>query len=78
AQVEIVFGPGRHQPSDSIFLYFLDPDRMTLEYSFGMEEFPETNARGPRILEPRPETLDSWGSVPAPAFGKVGLIEAQS
>jgi 2,3-dihydroxy-p-cumate/2,3-dihydroxybenzoate 3,4-dioxygenase len=40
-QVPIVFGPGRHPPSGSVFLYFLEPDGMTLEYSFGMEEFPE-------------------------------------
>ena len=33
----IVFGPGRHPPSESSFFYFLDPDGMTLEYSFGME-----------------------------------------
>jgi len=73
--VEIVFGPGRHQPSESIFLYWLDPDRMTVEYSFGMETFPETNAREARLLEPVPGTLDTWGSVPAPAFGKIGVIE---
>ncbi len=36
-----MFGPGRHPPSESVFLYFLDPDGLTLEYSFGMEEFPE-------------------------------------
>jgi len=76
AQVEVVFGPGRHQPSESIFLYFLDPDRMTVEFSFGMEEFPEIGAREPRMLEPRPEALDTWGSLPAPAFAKVGDIEA--
>jgi 2,3-dihydroxy-p-cumate/2,3-dihydroxybenzoate 3,4-dioxygenase len=75
AQVEIVFGPGRHQPSESIFLYFLDPDRMTVEFSYGMEEFPEERPREPRMLEPRPEALDTWGSVPAPAFAKVGEIE---
>jgi 2,3-dihydroxy-p-cumate/2,3-dihydroxybenzoate 3,4-dioxygenase len=75
AGVEIVFGPGRHQPSESIFLYFLDPDRMTVEYSFGMECFSEQAAREPRMLEPRPEALDLWGSVPAPAFGKIGRIE---
>jgi 2,3-dihydroxy-p-cumate/2,3-dihydroxybenzoate 3,4-dioxygenase len=73
---EIVFGPGRHLPSGSIFLYFLDPDRMTLEYSYGMEEFPAIGARQPRMLEPVPETLDEWGSVPGPGFGKVGRIEA--
>ena len=75
SDVEIVFGPGRHQPSESIFLYFLDPDRMTVEYSFGMETFPEQGAREARLLEPVPATLDSWGSVPTPAFGKVGIIE---
>ncbi len=72
---EIVFGPGRHQPSESIFLYFLDPDRMTVEYSFGMETFPEQGAREARLLEPAPGTLDIWGSVPTPSFGKVGEIE---
>ncbi|WP_295682906.1 VOC family protein [uncultured Nevskia sp.] len=75
ANVEIVFGPGRHQPSESIFLYFLDPDGMTVEYSFGMECFPEDGAREARLLEPAPKTLDTWGSVPTPAFGKIGQIE---
>ncbi len=78
SQVEIVFGPGRHQPSTSIFLYFLDPDRMTVEYSFGMEEIPEVDPRQPRMLETRPEALDTWGSVPSPAFAKVGAIEVGS
>ncbi|GAC1623305.1 MAG: VOC family protein [Nevskia sp.] len=78
AGVEIVFGPGRHQPSESIFLYFLDPDGMTVEYSYGMETFPETGAREARLLEPVPKTLDTWGSVPAPAFGQVGVIEQES
>lgn len=78
ADVDIVFGPGRHLPSESIFLYFLDPDRMTLEYSFGMETFPEEKAREARLLEPVPGTLDSWGSVPTPDFGKIGEIEQAS
>lgn len=78
SQVDIVFGPGRHQPSGSIFLYFLEPDRMTLEYSFGMEKFPAAGAREPRMLEPVPETLDQWGSVPAPEFAKVGRFETAS
>ena len=75
AEVPIVFGPGRHKPSGSIFLYFLDPDGMTVEFSFGMEEFPEKGAREPRMLEAHPSALDTWGSVPKPAFGKVGKIE---
>ena len=44
--VPIVHGPGRHPTSGSIFLYFLDPDGITLEYSFGMEEIPRS--RRPR------------------------------
>jgi 2,3-dihydroxy-p-cumate/2,3-dihydroxybenzoate 3,4-dioxygenase len=74
ADVPIVFGPGRHLPSTSIFLYFLDPDGMSAEYSFGMEEFPEQDARAPRELEPKPEVLDTWGSIADPRFGKTGAI----
>lgn len=73
--VPVVFGPGRHKPSGSIFLYFLDPDGMTLEYSFGMEEFPEKGAREPRMLEAHPLALDIWGGVPKPEFARVGAIE---
>lgn len=60
--VPIVFGPGRHPPSGSVFLYFLDPDGLTLEYSYGMEEFPDFEAREPRVLPAVPESLDTWGA----------------
>jgi 2,3-dihydroxy-p-cumate/2,3-dihydroxybenzoate 3,4-dioxygenase len=76
AEVPIVFGPGRHLPSGSIFLYFLDPDEMTAEYSFGMEEFGEHDARDPRDLDPTPETLDTWGSLPHIRFARKGAILA--
>ena len=76
ADVPIVFGPGRHLPSTSIFIYFLDPDGMTVEYSFGMEEFGEEDARPPRELERKPEVLDTWGSFADPRFGKIGAIVA--
>jgi 2,3-dihydroxy-p-cumate/2,3-dihydroxybenzoate 3,4-dioxygenase len=73
-QVEIVYGPGRHDISNSIFIYFLDPDGITNEYSFGMEEFAEIDARPPRILPLRPEILDCWGGFPKEKFGKVGKV----
>jgi 2,3-dihydroxy-p-cumate/2,3-dihydroxybenzoate 3,4-dioxygenase len=73
--VLIVYGPGRHPPSGSIFLYFLDPDAITLEYSFGMEEFPENDAREPRLLLPVPESIDTWGSARDPRFAAVGEME---
>jgi 2,3-dihydroxy-p-cumate/2,3-dihydroxybenzoate 3,4-dioxygenase len=62
ADAPVVFGPGRHPASDSVFLYFLDPDGLTMEYSFGMEAFSETCAREPRRLPLAPEWLDYWGS----------------
>lgn len=63
---DVVFGPGRHPASDSVFLYFLDPDGLTMEYSFGMEAFPETFPRAPRRIEPSPLSLDYWGSTRNP------------
>ncbi len=77
AGVKIAFGIGRHPPSGSVFLYFYDPDGLTLEYSFGMEEFPEVGAREPRMLEPVPESLDTWGAVPDAQFGRNGVIDIQ-
>jgi len=71
----IVFGPGRHPPSDSIFLYFLDPDGITLEYSFGMEEFPEAEPRPARDMPKGLDSIDYWGAVPQPGFGATGTIE---
>ena len=62
AGVPIVYGPGRHPPSGSVFLYFLEPDGLTLEYSFGMEEFPDADARKPRLFEPIRESYDFWSS----------------
>jgi 2,3-dihydroxy-p-cumate/2,3-dihydroxybenzoate 3,4-dioxygenase len=75
ANVPISFGPGRHVASTSIFLYFDDPDGMTLEYSFGMETFAEVGPRPPRHLEPKLETVDEWGGIPVPGYASVGLIE---
>ncbi|MDX3906505.1 MAG: VOC family protein [Pigmentiphaga sp.] len=76
AGVPVVYGPGRHPPSGSMFYYFLDPDGMTVEYSFGMEEFPEQGARPLRVLAPGPESLDFWGSRIDPRKSAVGEIES--
>ncbi|MHC0054667.1 VOC family protein [Actibacterium sp. D379-3] len=73
--VPIVFGPGRHPASGSVFLYFLDPDGLTCEYSFGMEEFSEDFARAPRRLTRRPQAADSWAAPLDPRMGKIGKIE---
>ena len=72
--VPVVFGPGHHPASESNFLYFLDPDGITWEYTFGMEQFPEENAREARYLELG--NGDSWGNVMDPRMGKVGRVLA--
>lgn len=73
--IPIVYGPGKHPPSESVFLYFLDPDGLTLEYSYGMEEFPEVAAREPRLMPAGLDSFDYWGGLPEPTFAKVGEIE---
>ena len=73
--VEVVGGPGRHPTSDSIFLYFLDPDGLTVEYSFGMEEFAEEAPREHRVFPPVPESADTWGGGRDPRHGALGDIE---
>jgi 2,3-dihydroxy-p-cumate/2,3-dihydroxybenzoate 3,4-dioxygenase len=75
-EVPIVYGPGRHPASQSVFLYFLDPDAITLEYSFGMEEFLDIGARVARVLPPKPESVDMWGSLPDPRMGATGEMDA--
>lgn len=73
--VPVVRGPGRHPPSGSMFLYVLDPDGLTVEYSFGMEEFPEANPRKPRLLPPGGESGDFWNCPTDPRAGATGEIE---
>lgn len=73
--VQVVRGPGRHPPSGSMFYYFLDPDGLTVEYSFGMEEFDEHAPRKPRLLELAPESTDYWGAPNDARMAAGGEIE---
>jgi 2,3-dihydroxy-p-cumate/2,3-dihydroxybenzoate 3,4-dioxygenase len=74
--VPVVWGPGKHPASNSVFLYFLEPDGVTLEYSFGMEEFDEPGARPARNMPPGPDSIDIWGSFRDPRMGETGPLEA--
>ena len=74
AGVPVVYGPGRHPQSGSIFFYFLDPDGLTIEYSQGMEEFPEDNPREPRRFVLEGGSLDYWDGKPKPGFTEVGAV----
>lgn len=73
--VPIMKGIGRHPASGSVFLYFLDPDGLTLEYSYGMEEFPEEDARLARVLPLAPESVDIWLGPVDPRYAKIGEVE---
>lgn len=58
--VEIEQGPGRHPQSTAIFLYFLGPEGVTFEYSFGVRRIEDANWR-PRTFDPdEPGSIDMW------------------
>jgi 2,3-dihydroxy-p-cumate/2,3-dihydroxybenzoate 3,4-dioxygenase len=74
----IASGPGTHAPSRSRFLYFYDPDGLTLEMSTGTERFEEGRERAPRVLPDRPESF-ALGDVRRDArMYTVGEIEVSS
>lgn len=75
AGIPIVYGPGRHPASNSVFLYFLDPDGITCEYSFGMEQFPEGFERPPRNIPLTKNAGDYWGAPKDSRMGTTGVIE---
>jgi 2,3-dihydroxy-p-cumate/2,3-dihydroxybenzoate 3,4-dioxygenase len=73
--VPVMCGPGRHAPSSSEFLYFLDPDGLTIECSHGMERFSEEGPRMPRVLPPVIESFDLQANRRDPRMHAVGEIE---
>ena len=66
---------GTHPPSGNTFLFFLDPDGLSLEYGHGMELFPERGARDARVFPPKPESFDSTGAQRDDRTASVGAIE---
>ena len=66
---------GFHPPSGNTFLFFLDPDGLSLEFGHGMEMFPESGARAHRVFPPKPESFDSSGSARDPRMAAAGGIE---
>jgi 2,3-dihydroxy-p-cumate/2,3-dihydroxybenzoate 3,4-dioxygenase len=73
--VPVMCGPGRHAPSGSEFLYFLDPDGLTIECSHGMERFSEAAPRMPRVLPPVMESFDVQANPRDARMHAVGEIE---
>lgn len=73
--VTIASGPGTHTPSGNQFLYFFDPDGLTLEISTVNERFEEGRERPARILPDRPESFATGKVERHPGMGTVGEIE---
>ena len=67
---------GFHPPSGNTFLFFLDPDGLSLEFGHGMEMFPESGARAHRVFPPKPESFDSSGSARDARMAAAGVIES--
>lgn len=59
--VEIELGPGRHPQSGAIFLYFLGPEGLTYEYSYGVRQITDEAAWTPRFFDPAERgSIDMW------------------
>jgi len=59
--VEIEMGPGRHPQSGAVFLYFLGPEGLTYEYSYGVRRITDEAAWRPRFFDPsEPGSIDMW------------------
>jgi 2,3-dihydroxy-p-cumate/2,3-dihydroxybenzoate 3,4-dioxygenase len=76
AGVRIASGPGIHAPSGSRFLYFYDPDGLTLELATLTERFVEGRERPARVLPDRPESFAIDNVRRDPAMFTVGEMQA--
>jgi 2,3-dihydroxy-p-cumate/2,3-dihydroxybenzoate 3,4-dioxygenase len=74
AGVRIASGPGIHAPSGNRFLYFYDPDGLTLELATLNERFVEGRERAPRVLPDRPESFAVGDIARDPAMYTVGEL----
>ncbi|ORB38360.1 VOC family protein [Mycobacterium paraseoulense] len=59
--VRILHGPGRHPTSTAIFVYFVGPDNLTYEYSFGVRRIEDDAAWRPRTFNLEEDgSIDMW------------------
>ncbi|MEJ2884993.1 VOC family protein [Actinomycetospora aeridis] len=59
--VVIEMGPGRHPQSGAVFLYFLGPEGLTYEYSYGVRRITDEAAWRPRYFDPAERgSIDMW------------------
>jgi catechol 2,3-dioxygenase-like lactoylglutathione lyase family enzyme len=58
---EKVWGPGRHQAGDNVFMYFLDPHGNGHEYTYGIQTLDEDTWHPTAYDISQPENQDQWG-----------------
>jgi len=70
--VPVEFGPGRHGPGHSIFLYFLDPWSIRWEFLCELERIDDETGHRPKFWhqERRANTVNLWGPSPPETFLK--------
>ena len=65
----LTWGPGRHAPSNNLFMYFRDPDRNTVEFMTAIAQIWDDDKHAPRVFDPKvPQTFNLWGILPPPDF----------
>ena len=69
---ELLWGVGRHGPGNNIFSYYLDPNGVVVEVSFGMERIDNDDVYVPGnwAFDSKSNVLDLWGSKPPEQYGR--------
>ena len=65
----LLWGPGRHAPSNNLFMYFRDGDRNIIEWMTAIAQIWEDDRHTPRVFDPKvPQTFNLCGIMPPPDF----------
>jgi catechol 2,3-dioxygenase len=68
----LLWGVGRHGPGNNIFSYYVDPNGIVVEVSFGMERIENEDCHEAGIwpFDADSRILDLWGSKPPETYGR--------
>jgi catechol-2,3-dioxygenase len=65
-QVPVVWGPGRHGAGNDLFLRFVDPEGLHVEFSSGLQQYYDRDVTTPpRLWHTRSSALNLWGVMPS-------------
>ena len=67
--LSLMWGPGRHAPSNNLFMYFRDADGNIIEWMAAVAQIWDDDRHIPRDFNPKlPQTFNLWGIMPPPEF----------